>query len=94
MARTRLRLVFQFHHACCDGFGALQFIEEVMIAYARECGVSAAELPLAPLEPERLARRGVGCAKPIHFDRIARLVGRSENLDEVRLAVAGPVGRD
>lgn len=29
-----LRSVFQFHHACCDGIGALQFVTDVAVAYA------------------------------------------------------------
>jgi len=32
-------LLFQFHHACCDGIGALRFIEDLLVAYAAtDCG--------------------------------------------------------
>jgi hypothetical protein len=50
------RMIFQFHHACCDAYGSFKFIEDVMIAYAQECGDAIATL--SPLEPALLRRRG------------------------------------
>jgi len=52
------RLVLQFHHACCDGWASVQFIEELLIAYhiqieGPRCGVA-----LRPLDPARLHHRG------------------------------------
>jgi len=32
------RLILQFHHACCDGRGALAFIEDLLAEYARATG--------------------------------------------------------
>ncbi|OHB77971.1 MAG: hypothetical protein A2W31_08020 [Planctomycetes bacterium RBG_16_64_10] len=55
----RTRLVLQFHHACCDGIGALRLVEDWLTAYARECGDrAAANLALAPREPAELRYRG------------------------------------
>ena len=34
------QLIFQFHHACCDGRGALAFIEDWLVEYARATGNS------------------------------------------------------
>jgi len=34
LAEDRSEVVFQFHHSCCDGKGALQFAEDWMTAYA------------------------------------------------------------
>ncbi len=52
---TELRLLF--HHACCDGIGAYQFIEDLLAAYHLAC---TGELPARqrPIEPKRLAGRG------------------------------------
>ncbi len=52
------RLFLQFHHACCDGWAAVQFIEELLIAYhiqieGPRCGVA-----LRPLDLARLRSRG------------------------------------
>lgn len=46
----------EFHHACCDGRGGCQFLEEVLIAYhaARE----SQPVVLPPLDPLRLRARG------------------------------------
>lgn len=53
--RTELRLLF--HHACCDGIGAYQFIEDLLAAYHLACtGVLPAHR--RPIEPKRLAGRG------------------------------------
>lgn len=45
------QLQFQFHHACCDGVGALQFIEDVLHGYARS-------MDLRRLDDRTLAGRG------------------------------------
>jgi Condensation domain len=52
------RLVFQFHHSCCDGVGGLQFIGDLLAIYAnQQVPVDAAHaLPL--LDNELLAERG------------------------------------
>ena len=54
-------ITIQFHHVCCDGIGAAQFLEDVAIAYARHHAASTgatAELPeLRPLNLELLKNR-------------------------------------
>jgi len=51
-------VVFQFHHACCDGRGILAFIEDWLIVYASASHNEAADAPVPALEPERLSVRG------------------------------------
>lgn len=51
------RLVFRFHHACCDGIAALRFGEEMMVAYARQDGSERNGPPLATLDASRLRGR-------------------------------------
>jgi NRPS condensation-like uncharacterized protein len=51
-------LVAQFHHACCDGFGAIQFLEDVLVAYAQALAPSDDPPPLRPLQEEFLRTRG------------------------------------
>jgi NRPS condensation-like uncharacterized protein len=47
---------FQFHHACCDGMGALRWIEDLLVAYS--AGVKeAASAPWRPIEQPRLRGR-------------------------------------
>lgn len=53
-------LTLQYHHACCDGIGASQFLQDIAIGYAREYGRQTGEqdLPeLNPLDPALLATR-------------------------------------
>ena len=53
-------LTLQYHHACCDGIGASQFLQDIAIGYAREYGRRTGEqnLPeLSPLDPTLLATR-------------------------------------
>ncbi|MGE0376747.1 MAG: WS/DGAT domain-containing protein [Planctomycetaceae bacterium] len=52
------RVVLQFHHACCDALGALQFIEELLLAYHALIVGSAGDSQLPALDPARLAQRG------------------------------------
>jgi hypothetical protein len=54
----RSRLVLQFHHACCDALGALQFVADLLVAYDSAVAGQAPDARLPPLEPERLAMRG------------------------------------
>lgn len=35
LRKSTTRLVLQFHHACCDGVGALHFLEDLLIAYGQ-----------------------------------------------------------
>ena len=52
------RLFLQFHHACCDGWAAVQFIEELLMAYHIEIERPRCGLALWPLRPDRLCDRG------------------------------------
>jgi len=57
-ARDTSRLFFQVHHACCDGIGALRFIEDVMVFYHQ--GIVGQERAAAPrpVEVDLLRHRG------------------------------------
>ena len=50
-------LVAQFHHACCDGLGAVAFIEDLLIAYAMAVRTLSKGRSLCPIEFERLRGR-------------------------------------
>ncbi|MBN2024280.1 MAG: hypothetical protein JW809_15965 [Pirellulales bacterium] len=49
----------QFHHPCCDGLGALRFLGDVLAEYGLRTATGADRPVLTPLDPDRLARRGV-----------------------------------
>jgi len=50
-------LTVQFHHACCDGMGGGQFIEDLLLSYAQACGDPPAQYKLAPLDSRKLQQR-------------------------------------
>lgn len=56
-------VTYQFHHACCDGIGAGQFLEDIAISYARHFAIANGEsdqLPeLRQLNPNLLKTRGL-----------------------------------
>lgn len=52
------RLMFETHHACCDGHGAMRFVEDLLAAYAAACNGVPLELALAPVDWRMLERRG------------------------------------
>jgi hypothetical protein len=54
----QIRLTGEFHHACCDGVGALQFFGDWLAAYAAELSSEPHLVAWDPLEPSRLATRG------------------------------------
>jgi hypothetical protein len=51
-------LLIQFHHACCDGIGALQFVEDLLIAYAGQTLPAGHRLELRRVDPSELRYRG------------------------------------
>ena len=53
----RTDLTVQLHHAACDGIGTMRFIEELLLSYAQQIGVTGLP-PLPPLQPEKLRGRG------------------------------------
>ncbi|WP_437194331.1 hypothetical protein [Planctomicrobium sp. SH527] len=52
-----ITILLDFHHACCDGQGARQFIGEWFGLYHQL--LEGGELKLSTLEPQQLAQRGV-----------------------------------
>ena len=50
-------LVAQFHHASCDGLGAMAFLEDLLVAYALSCGAGRDGTSLRMLDDERLVTR-------------------------------------
>jgi hypothetical protein len=49
-------VLFQFHHACCDGLAALQFVQDFLGAYKVAAGTLDA--PPRELDPQLLRSRG------------------------------------
>ena len=56
-APDRWTLWLQFHHACCDGLGAMQFVRDLMAVYGARL-TDQKEYNQSPLDPQRLRRRG------------------------------------
>lgn len=53
------QLVTQFHHSCCDGMGAIQFLSDLFAAYTRKLFPNAATHPVyQSTEAIHLLRRG------------------------------------
>jgi hypothetical protein len=58
VGQGRTQAVFLFHHACCDGYGALQFLSDLIVGYVRNLSPDAPDLPAFPgIAPDRLHRR-------------------------------------
>lgn len=53
-----VELLILFHHACCDGIGALQFLEDWLLLYHNEQSEKAKRIPLRQIQPELLPQRG------------------------------------
>jgi len=51
-------LLWQFHHACCDGLGAFQLLDDWLVAYAKEAGDDIRDNALRSLDEGRLLGRG------------------------------------
>jgi NRPS condensation-like uncharacterized protein len=47
----------QFHHACCDGFGSLRFVEDLLVAYDHLARAAAGAANFRPLDSRRLRGR-------------------------------------
>jgi hypothetical protein len=67
------RLFLQFHHACCDGWAAVQFIEELLVAYHIQIEGPRCGLTLRPLRPDRLRDRGRLEVPPHWWERLRDL---------------------
>jgi hypothetical protein len=57
VTETMAEITLQFHHACCDGIGASQFLEDLAVCYARRTTVDRQLPELRPLRPEALLTR-------------------------------------
>ena len=51
-------LLLQFHHSCCDGIGAFQFIQDLLVGYAVATQSEGRVTMPCPLEEQRLRERG------------------------------------
>ena len=55
----RSRLITTFHHSCCDGMGAIQFLSDLFAAYTRHLAPNAQKHPAyQPVEERHLLHRG------------------------------------
>jgi hypothetical protein len=68
------RLFLQFHHACCDGLAAMQFMDELLIAYHVQIEGPRCGLSLRPLRPDRLRDRGRLESPPHWWQRLRDLL--------------------
>jgi hypothetical protein len=57
VTETEAAITLQFHHACCDGIGASQYLEDIAICYARRTTVHQPLPELRQLRPEALLTR-------------------------------------
>lgn len=57
------RMLLEFHHACCDGQGAMRFIGDLLALYAMHVSPEAA-VGLGRLDPELLLERAVFQPRP------------------------------
>ena len=57
----------QFHHACCDGLGAMRFIEDVLAGYHNALSPPGAGQGLRRLDPGRLRHRGKLGMNPLRY---------------------------
>ncbi len=72
---SQARLITQFHHACCDGVGAYQFLGDLLALYAAHVAPDVAHPSLKPIDLSRLRGRAHGCmeiATSNQFGRQAR----------------------
>jgi hypothetical protein len=60
-------MLLQFHHACCDGLGAMRFVEDLLGAYHNRVSPGGERMSLRPLDPQRLRRRGTFGMTPLRY---------------------------
>ena len=77
-------VVLDFHHACCDGQGARQFLSEWFSKYHAE--VEGLECKLTSLRPARLAERGT-------YSQVGPGVGFWEGMRNLLLTIWGQTAR-
>ena len=54
---SQAKVVFQVHHACCDGLAALECAKEILAQYRLLAGEAEAERLLRPIDSQLLANR-------------------------------------
>lgn len=69
---SEFSVLFQFHHSCCDGFGASQFIDDLLLAYSQH-GRAAAEAMTTSKKPDlrELRHRARFGLTPLKLARVA-----------------------
>lgn len=60
-------MLLQFHHACCDGFGAVRFLEDLLAAYHNAIGEDSQKVCLPRLDVGRLRVRGKFGMNPLKY---------------------------
>jgi hypothetical protein len=65
--QDRTEMLLQFHHACCDGFGAVQFVEDLLAAYHNSMAGSLQQIALPTLDAGRLRLRGKFGLSPLKY---------------------------
>jgi len=64
---NQTEMLLQFHHACCDGFGAVRFLEDLLAAYHNAIGEDSQKVSLPPLDIGRLRVRGKFGMNPLKY---------------------------
>ncbi len=76
VGNRQTRFVTQFHHSCCDGMGAIQYLSDLFAAYTRVVCPHAEKQPaFQPVEASHLLRRGdldVHCDHTMSWFRLFR----------------------
>lgn len=86
--RDQVRLVTQFHHACCDGVGAYQFLGDLLALYAANSPSASPPPKLRSLDLSRLRRRAHGCM-PVATSNQFRLQARSSLPHAYQMLIRG-----
>lgn len=70
ITETHTEITLQFHHACCDGIGASQFLEDFAVCYSRRTGATDQQPEARQLNPAMLRTRHLAAPR-----RVGRLPG-------------------
>lgn len=78
VGQGRSRISILFHHACCDGYGAIQFLSDLFTAYVHRLTPGNDNLPqFRRIVPERLRRRGALSACVPHDTGLSRFLWKT-----------------
>ncbi|MHC4180475.1 MAG: hypothetical protein ACYSWU_23480, partial [Planctomycetota bacterium] len=64
---NRTEMLLLFHHACCDGFGAMRFVEDLLAAYHNAITRGSQKISLPPVDFGRLRTRGKFGMNPVKY---------------------------